>query len=793
MIPFATAFCGLCCVLTAAVNEDGDDSLAGRLRKVETNVISAAQGETLPPRQMLERNVIALLRLANQQSTADWRAVQNRADWERFRDARIEKLRQSLGTYPDPPKDLHVRVTRTDAGEGYRVENILFESRPGLYVTANLYSPAKPGENMPGMILCHSHHAPKSEGELQDLGQLWARRGCLVLVPDMLGHGERRQHPFRSAEDYPASFRVGRQDYFFRYMLGMQLHALGDSLAGWLAWDISRGVDLLLSRPGIDPQKIIVLGAVAGGGDPAAVAAAIDRRIAAAVPFNFGGPQPESRFPLPDDAEDRFLYSGGGSWESTRNLTASARDGFLPWVIVGSLAPRGLVYAHEFRWDQPRDPVWKRLETIYGWYDAREKLHAVAGAGSVKGKTSEDTHCNNIGTVHRRGIDPAFARWFQIAPPEEAPRERRSSDQLACWTAELKAELSPLPLHQLAHRLALERIQTRREELNKLPPEQRRQRLQNEWTRILGDVTPAGAERALPDAPSSREVVPGVTLQRHVLEVEPNVLVPVLLFLPPNAQAARVPVVVACAQAGKQQLLKRRAQEYAQLLQAGVAVCLPDLRGTGETVPEGDSRGRGGPSTDLSSTEFMLGGTLLGARLRDVRSVLGWLRRQPGVAPARIAFWGDSCTPPNSPEQSGAIPLELDQLPVAEPLGGLLALLAGLYEPDLRAISAHGGFCGYLSLLEGPVCRIPHDAVVPGAIAAGDLAALAAIRAPQPLRLASLVSALNVPVSSEKFAADYAPALTAYRAQSAADHLTFVSDENNNPVDWLIRHVSPGK
>jgi hypothetical protein len=59
---------------------------------------------------------------------------------------------------------------------------------------------------MPGIVLCHSHHNPKTQGELQDMGMTWARLGCMVLVMDQLGHGERRQHPFRSAKDYPGEF-----------------------------------------------------------------------------------------------------------------------------------------------------------------------------------------------------------------------------------------------------------------------------------------------------------------------------------------------------------------------------------------------------------------------------------------------------------------------------------------------------------------------------------------------------------------------------------------------------------
>src|SRR5262245_66633439 len=106
----------------------------------------------------------------------------------------------------------------------------------------------------------------------------------------MLGHGERRQHPFITAKDFDGKFAPGRQDYYFRYNVGMQLHLIGDSLMGWMVWDLTRGVDLLLGLPGIDKDRIILLGAVAGGGDPPAVTAALDTRIAAVVPFNFGGP-----------------------------------------------------------------------------------------------------------------------------------------------------------------------------------------------------------------------------------------------------------------------------------------------------------------------------------------------------------------------------------------------------------------------------------------------------------------------------------------------------------------------
>jgi dienelactone hydrolase len=310
------------------------DDLADRLRELDAKVLPAE----LP--RMIGRDARARIELANQRESKAWSEIRTRADWEKYRDAKVRALRESLGADEPFPPELKVWVTRTLEGQGHRVENVLYQSKKGLLVSANLYVPTPERESMPGMIIVHSHHNPKTQGELQDMGVTWARLGCMVLIPDQLGHGERRQHPFVDASSYPGSFKPGRQDYFFRFNVAFQLQLVGESLSGWMVADLMKGVDLLLSRPGVDKNRIILLGSVAGGGDPAAVAAALDPRITAVVPFNFGGPQPETTYPLPDNAETTFNYAGSGSWESTRNLSLSARDGFLPWVIVGSVAPR---------------------------------------------------------------------------------------------------------------------------------------------------------------------------------------------------------------------------------------------------------------------------------------------------------------------------------------------------------------------------------------------------------------------------------------------------------------------
>ena len=50
-------------------------------------------------------------------------------------------------------------------------------------------------------------------------------------------------------------------------------------------------------------------------------------------------------------------WFGIPSWEPTRCLRLGARDGFAHWMIVGSVAPRRLIYAHEFARDRGRPGV----------------------------------------------------------------------------------------------------------------------------------------------------------------------------------------------------------------------------------------------------------------------------------------------------------------------------------------------------------------------------------------------------------------------------------------------------
>jgi hypothetical protein len=158
-------------------------AIAADFADVSPNVFGPDDPRTKELPKMMWADAKRRLQEANVRESKAFAEVTTKEQWEKYRDVRIQKLKESLGTFPAVPKDMPIRVTKELDGEGFVIHNILYETRPGLWVSANLYLPAKPPEKMPGILIAHSHHTPKTQGELQDMGMTWARAGVAVLIP----------------------------------------------------------------------------------------------------------------------------------------------------------------------------------------------------------------------------------------------------------------------------------------------------------------------------------------------------------------------------------------------------------------------------------------------------------------------------------------------------------------------------------------------------------------------------------------------------------------------------------
>ncbi len=744
-----------------------------KLIALKSTVLNAEESATAAG--MLQADLQTRVRTFAERDSAEFAKIQTSAEWEKFRDQRLAALKKSIGALALSPEILQsgapggagFEVTGTIAGDGYRVENLLIAGRPGLPITANLYAPAEAGTAMPGILVVSSHHNPKWQGELQDMGMLWARSGCVVIVIDNLGYGERGQQ-----------FYGGREDYRWRYHTGMQLYTAGENLMAWMAADQRRALDVLTSRAGVDPKRIVVMGSVAGGGDIAALLAATDSRVTCAIPFNTGG---AGTHPAAAGQTEWVDPIGGGDWDAVRCLRNKGRDGFTNWLIAAANAPRYTIYAREFEWQPAGDEGYARLGRVFGLFGAAEHLTAVHGFGDERIAGKPHSACNNIGPHQRKEIFPVLKNWLSMPLPTEF-QHRLSTQQLTCLTPEARTHWRVRPLNELLAEAGAQKLAAARAALAALPADKRKEQLRRIWAEKLGNVTPAVA----PELKRSEVVSSDAfAAEKLLLVVEPGISIPSLLLKPKAAAAdAKLPVVLAVAQGGKDLFLCKRAQEVSDLLARNVAVCLVDVRGSGETSPGGD-RYWYSSAVDTASVELMLGQTILGSKVRDLRSVLAYLRTRADIDAKRVAVWGESFAPVNAPTFVDP-PMKTDNSALqAEPLGATAALLLALYEDDVKAVIARGGLTGYASLFDGPACNIVSDMIVPEVLETGDLSTLAATLAPLPLKLEASVDGRNRLARQPRLDRDFTPAREAYKAQP--DALTISPEVSDETADWMSK------
>jgi len=285
------------------------------------------------------------------ESAAAWQA--NRA---RYRDEYF----YMLGLSPLPERTpLQATITGSLNGEGFVVDNLHYQSRPGLYVTANLYRPAKAraGERFPGVLYVCGHSGRGRDGNktaFQGHGTWFARHGYVCLVVDTLQLGE-------IAAIHHGTYRENRWWW----------HSRGYTPAGVECWNGVRGIDYLVSRHDVDPERLAVTG-ISGGGAATFWVAAADERVTVAVPVS-GMADLLSYVPnrvINGHCDCMFLYNTF-EW---------------PWVrIAGLIAPRPLLFVNSdndgiFPMDA-NERVIAQLERLYSLHGAGDRVDAVVSVG----------------------------------------------------------------------------------------------------------------------------------------------------------------------------------------------------------------------------------------------------------------------------------------------------------------------------------------------------------------------------------------------------------------------------
>jgi cephalosporin-C deacetylase-like acetyl esterase len=182
-----------------------------------------------------------------------------------------------IGGLPETKTDLHPRIAGKIRMDGFSIEKLIFQSLPGVYVTALVYVPHDNTRKHPA-VLVPAGHASNGKFHYQSLSQRLVGRGYVVISWDPLGQGERSQFWDKTTGKSRYNLICGEHA-----VMGNSAYLAGANLARWEIWDGIRAVDYLLTRPEVDGERISITG-TSGGGFQAAMIAALDQRIKVAVP-----------------------------------------------------------------------------------------------------------------------------------------------------------------------------------------------------------------------------------------------------------------------------------------------------------------------------------------------------------------------------------------------------------------------------------------------------------------------------------------------------------------------------
>jgi hypothetical protein len=187
-----------------------------------------------------------------------------------------------VGPFPSKTP-LNAKTLRVVTQDGFRVEQIVYESQPGFFVTSSLFIPAVINKGKaPAIIYCSGHSADGYRNKVyQHIILNLVKKGFIVFAFDPVGQGERKEY---NDSDSGQSFINGPTDE--HSYPGAQVFISGSSYAKYMIWDGIRAVDFLLSRKEVDPDRIGITGR-SGGGTQSAYIAAFDDRIIAAAPEGY--------------------------------------------------------------------------------------------------------------------------------------------------------------------------------------------------------------------------------------------------------------------------------------------------------------------------------------------------------------------------------------------------------------------------------------------------------------------------------------------------------------------------
>jgi dienelactone hydrolase len=645
-------------------------------------------------------------------------------------EARQEQVRELLWKLIGGPMErtpLNPRTTGTFKRTGYRVEKIVYESQPNLFVSANLYVPEGHGA-FPAVLFQSGHYwEGKAYPSYQRCCQALSQLGFVVLAFDPMGQGERINYLDKSG----THSRLPSCDAEHT-VPGKQLILFGDSCTRFQLWDAIRSLDYLLSLPFVDNHRVATVGHSGGGTLSMLLAAADERLAAAAVCMGNMENMIASPFRSPgatDDAEQNFVYSGPA--------------GFDRWDLFYPFAPKPMLI-----WPSDRDfyATYSPDYIANGWKEYRQLRKVYQRLDSADRLAWADTPLPHaLAYDSRMLVYNWFNRWLknENKPLEQEPlvQPEPASTLWATTEGSVVRSLNSATPHTL--------IQNRRVQRSAAP---------------LAGVLKLGKVQASAAATIGR--VKSRDIEVEVVEVfsDPSVWLPAYLIIGVETPPGK-PVLLVLDETAHDRLWF--APEVDQVLSKdSPVICTAEVRGVGALTPEfspgaADYESWHQQEENYAWGSLALGKPLVSQRVTDVLALVAALQKHP-VTRSRdiyVAALGKLTVP---------------------------ALFAAALQPAIKGLYLAGGLGSFQSLVETETPNYPFANFVPGLLNHIDLPEIAASIAPRKLVLAGSIDASGQAIDANAIRTLYNGAVRAGNISVLADPdwsakalLSYVADQSS--------------
>lgn len=591
-------------------------------------------------------------------------ALKTPADVERRQKYLREEFIQALGGFPERTP-LNAQVVGKLERDDYRIEKVIYESRPQHHVAANLYLPKGSGP-FPGVLVPCGHSATgKSVEAYQRACILLVKNGIAVLCYDPIGQGERIQ--LLNSQGKPAIAGSTTE----HTMVGIGALLVGSSCATYRIWDGMRSLDYLASRPEVDPQRLGCTGN-SGGGTLTSYLMALDDRIQVAAPSCYL-------------TTLERLFETIGPQDAEQNITGQVAFGMehADYITLRAAKPTLMCVATKDFFDITGAwTTFREVKSIYGLLGHGERVDLFE---------FNDEH--GFSLPRRQAAVRWMRRWLlkQDDAIVETDFPINTDQELQCTRTGQVLEdfkgVSAFDLNRLqAEKLAEQRL------VQSWTPQSRRQAVRK--LIHLPDHFPAAKVAAQGEVSRS-----SYTIHKELYQTEAGIELPAQRWVP--QQAAKQRMILYLHGNGKH-AAAGAGGELEKLVQSGRTVLAVDLRGWGELkpVPKGWGDTFGADVRD-AFIGIHLNRPLLGQRVLDVLSIVeGLAAKDP------------------------AVELEL----IADGAAAPVARHAAIFTTRIKHTTLKNGVESWLSVASTPITQNQLTNVVPGALTLYDLPDLDPLR-----------------------------------------------------------------